>query len=64
MANLLHTPTVQRLILEISRKSDDANPSDRALLFAIFFAAVGSLAQDECQTFLEESEDRLLADFL
>ena len=62
---VLHRPTTQ---VSISAAADNLNagplePAQEALMFSIYFAAVTSLTQEQCQQHLAQDRENLLAQF-
>lgn len=61
LTNLLHPPTMQRLVLEATGPMRvDMSAQSKAILSAIFLAAVESLDDAECTRFMGSSRDSLL----
>ena len=59
LSKLVHRPVTEKLI---QRACEDVRSIDRAseaLLFAMYFTAVGSLSPDECQNLLSDSKSVL-----
>ena len=62
---VLHRPTVQ---VAVSAAADSLNagplePAQEALMFAMYFAAITSLTQEQCQANMGQDRDILLAQF-
>ena len=65
LIKLIHTPSVQRLILQASRQLADVPPAVEALMFAIYYAAVVSMQGDEqCKREFGEEQTFLLARYV
>ncbi|RJE18736.1 hypothetical protein PHISCL_08923 [Aspergillus sclerotialis] len=60
---ILHIPTSQSVVIGIILKPTSANPSQVALVFAIYFASVTSLDDIEAASILPESKNTLLDRF-
>ena len=56
LLKLFHRPTVQRLILEASQDMATVSRENEALLFAVYYGAIMSMQQDECQTLLKNDK--------
>lgn len=56
LLKIFHRPTVQRLILEASQDMAALSRENEALLFAVYYGAVMSMQQDECQTLLKNDK--------
>ncbi|MCJ1471357.1 hypothetical protein MMC07_010005 [Pseudocyphellaria aurata] len=63
LVKILHTPTVQQLVLEASGNLKFVSKSMNALLFAIYLAAVSSLSNAECEIIVGQERSVLLANF-
>jgi hypothetical protein len=47
LLKMLHIPTMDKLIKNMRRNIDDLRPGNEALLFAIYYAAITSMEEDE-----------------
>ncbi|KAI9784204.1 MAG: hypothetical protein M1816_001026 [Peltula sp. TS41687] len=63
MIKMVHIPTTERFITEAKDNLDSLPKGVEALLFAIYYAAVTSLTQQECQDAFGESRHMLLAKY-
>lgn len=63
LVKILHTPTVQQLVLEASGNLKFVSKSMNALLFAVYFSAVNSLSNAECEIIVGQERSVLLANF-
>ena len=61
LTKVIHVPTAQKVIYEASQNLDSVTRSVNALLFAIYFAAVGSLTEQESLNTLGEPKSALLS---
>ncbi len=53
LVQVIHVPTVSKLIRQITGStSDDLTPADEALMFAIYYAAITSLEDEDVSIFL------------
>lgn len=62
---ILHIPSLQKLVIETTKDLDrilDGN-SSVALLFAVYYAAITSLTENECLTVFENGKATLLAQY-
>ncbi|CAK7207668.1 hypothetical protein SEUCBS139899_010479 [Sporothrix eucalyptigena] len=50
VVKILHIPTISKLIREARTNLDNISPAAEALMFAIYYAAVNSLEENEIQT--------------
>lgn len=59
---ILHVPTLKKSILEVSSDISiiSKNPSMEAFLFAMYYAAVTTLAPESCTAYFHEEKDCLL----
>lgn len=60
LSKIIHTPTVQKLILEGSADLEGVNKPLEALMFAIYSAAVNSMTDEDCQALAGEGKSNLL----
>lgn len=60
MIKIIHAPTVQQRILEVSSSMETCSRSFQALLSAICLLAVVSLSDSECQQYFGESRNILI----
>jgi hypothetical protein len=58
---ILHTPTFQQIFFEASSNLENIPADLEALMFAIYYSAVNSIQDDECQNILGESKADILA---
>lgn len=63
LVKILHTPTVQQLVLEASGNTRNLSKSINALLFAIYLSAVNSLSNAECEGMVGQEKSVLLANY-
>lgn len=63
LVKILHTPTVQQLVLETSGNLKDVSKSITALMFAIYLSAVNSLSNAECENMVGHGKSVLLANY-
>lgn len=63
MIKMVHVPTTETFIMRAKHNLDSLSKGVEALLFAIYFAAVTSLTQQECRESLGESKHTLLAKY-
>lgn len=63
LVKILHTPTVQQLVLETSGNLKDVSKSITALMFAIYLSAVNSLSNAECESMVGQGKSVLLANY-
>lgn len=63
LVKILHTPTVQQLVLEASGSLKSISKAINALMFAIYFSAVNSLSNAECEGILSQPKTVLLAKY-
>ena len=61
LIKMIHTPSVQRQILQASKKTADIPPALEVLMFAIYYAAVISIqGAERCEQDLGEDRKLLL----
>ncbi|KAH8668289.1 fungal-specific transcription factor domain-containing protein [Tricladium varicosporioides] len=60
LVKLFHAPTVQQIILDASGDLGSITRPTEALMFSIYFLAVLSLANDECESMFGESRSFLI----
>ncbi|CAM1507764.1 Fc.00g046120.m01.CDS01 [Cosmosporella sp. VM-42] len=63
LLRVLHIPTMEKLIRNMRWRMDDLSPGDEALIFAIYYAAVTSMEEDEVQTNLGSSQSHFISQF-
>lgn len=63
LVKILHTPTVQQLVLEASGNLKAVSKSMNALMFAIYVSAVNSLSNAECEGMIGQGKSVLLAKY-
>ena len=61
LTRIIHVPSAQRLVLEVSQNIDSLSKGATALFFAIYFAAVTSLTDDDCVEQFGEPKSALQA---
>lgn len=61
LTKILHSPSVQQLVLEASSDLENVSREVNALLFAIYSSAITSLSNSVCQSTFGESRSALLA---
>ncbi|MCJ1477045.1 hypothetical protein MMC13_005716 [Lambiella insularis] len=60
LSKILHTPTVQGLILEGSANLEGINKALEALMFAIYTAAVNSMTSEDCLKLIGEAKPTVM----
>jgi hypothetical protein len=60
LCKVLHIPSIAKMVEKVVQKPDAASKVDECTLFAIYHFAVFSMAENECQTLLEEPRTTLL----
>ncbi|MCJ1398662.1 hypothetical protein MMC11_001863 [Xylographa trunciseda] len=60
LTKILHTPTMQKQIIDASGDLDNVSKAFEALMFAIYSSAVNSMTEEECQRVLGEARLALL----
>lgn len=62
---VLHRPTVKKLMSAAADSMDhiDTGGGQEALMFAIYFAAITSLSQDECLRYFHQDREALAAHY-
>ncbi|KAH8811142.1 fungal-specific transcription factor domain-containing protein [Xylogone sp. PMI_703] len=60
LIKVLHTPTVEMLVLGAMEKLDHISKGLEALMFAIYFSVVASLTAEECLEILGSDKDHLI----
>lgn len=60
---ILHTPTVQQLVLEASGNPKNVSKSMNALMFAIYFSAVNSLSDAACEAMIGQGKSAVLTKY-
>lgn len=63
MIKMVHIPTTETFVVKAKDNLDSLPKGVEALLFAIYFAAVTSLTQQECQASFGESKHTLVAKY-
>jgi len=63
LVKMFHAPTVQQMILEASGNVSNISKPNEALIFTIYFLAVTSLTNPECETMFGESRQKLLSKY-
>lgn len=63
MAKILHIPSLRKLVMSASANIDDIPSANyvEALLFAMYYAAITSLTQEECLQNFHDGRNSLLA---
>ena len=63
MFKVLHIPTLRQLVTKASSnmKSVPSGNNVEALLFAVYYAAITSIKQEQCESFFHDDRDSLLA---
>ena len=63
MFKVLHIPTLRQLVTKASSnlKSVPSGNDVEALLFAVYYAAITSITQEQCKSFFQNDRDSLLA---
>ena len=63
MIKVLHIPTLRKLVTRASSniKSVPSGSSVEALLFAVYYAAITSITQEQCTSLFHDDRDSLLA---
>lgn len=51
LVKILHTQTMDKTIKEVQHNLDSLSPSTEALMFAIYFASITSMSEDEAGQF-------------
>jgi hypothetical protein len=64
LSKIIHTPTVQRHILEAVGNLNNISKPMEALMFAIYAAAVNSMENRDCENTLGDSRSTLLVRYL
>ncbi|KAK4166325.1 fungal-specific transcription factor domain-containing protein [Cladorrhinum sp. PSN259] len=60
---VLHVPTMSKLIRELRNNFDSLTPSTEALMFAIYYASITSLDEDQVKLSLGANKDALLLQY-
>ncbi|QPG95103.1 hypothetical protein C2857_007678 [Epichloe festucae Fl1] len=60
---VMHVPSVDLILRDARRNFDELSPGNKALVFAIYFAAITSLESDEVQTNFNANIDDLVAQY-
>ena len=61
LVKIFHTPTIQPLILEASLNLENISKGMETFLFAIYYSAVSSMTNAECESMAGEPRSTLLA---
>jgi hypothetical protein len=64
LSKLIYSPAVQTQVLEASRNFPATSKANAVLLFAIYTAAITSMAEKSCQEVMGESKNALLARYI
>lgn len=59
----VHVPTMERFFMDLKDDLSGLSKSMEPLMFVIYFAAVTSLAPDECREILGEDRDALMSQY-
>jgi hypothetical protein len=63
LVKIFHAPTVQQTILDASGDLEKLSRPTEALMFAIYFLAVTSMSDADCQSILKEPRQTLLSKY-
>jgi hypothetical protein len=63
LVKIFHAPTIQQMILDASGDLENISRNTEALMFAIYFLAVSSLQNEECETMFGETRLSLLSKY-
>lgn len=63
LVKIFHAPTVQQTILDASGELEKVSRPTEALMFAIYFLAVTSMSDTDCQSILKEPRQALLSKY-
>jgi hypothetical protein len=63
LLKISHIPTLQPRVIEASADLDNVSKELRALMFAIYFTAVNSMADEDVQTTFGEKKSDLMAQY-
>lgn len=63
LVKTFHAPTVQQIIIDASGKMESLSRPNEALLFSIYFLAVVSLTNQECENHFGEGRQKLLVKY-
>ncbi|KAH6876714.1 fungal-specific transcription factor domain-containing protein [Thelonectria olida] len=63
LIKIFHIPTLGKLIRGIQRRIRSLSPAEEALIFAIYFAAISSMAPDEVRELLGRDKATLLTQY-
>lgn len=63
LLKITHTPTLQGKIIEAVTNLQGTPKETQALLFAVYFTAIGSLSEDECITMFHQAKRTLLGKY-
>ena len=63
MFKVLHIPTLRQLVTKASSNMESVPSGNNceALLFAVYYAAITSITQEQCKSFFHDDRDSLLA---
>jgi hypothetical protein len=60
LVSILHKPTIHRLVRKAATNAGFLDPSDEALVFAVYFAAVASMKPEDCLKKGKTDQDTLI----
>ncbi|KAL4925847.1 putative C6 transcription factor [Aspergillus undulatus] len=63
LCKVLHVPTVQKMVYAVSKQPATASKSDECLLFVIYYFAIFSMTEADCQQEFNQSRHNLMSHY-